>query len=223
MKKLMFAMLLLTGCAKTDPQFFSKEVTMTDGKDGVNGTNGSNGHSAAVSTVPADSTACSTGGWVLNLGVDTNDNGLLEVSEITSVAVLCNGATGSQGQQGVAGQNGTNGTNAQLPQYIPVLAITPCGPNSSSYKEVLLGLVGGTILSEFTGNASNAATVRNTLIQDGSYYDTDDSQCFFTITTASNGDRTVSWNGTSNNHSGTPYHAGSAFYKASTAQWTATY
>lgn len=256
MKKLMIIMIMLTGCAHPSDYSFVSTAKVVNGTDGVNGTNGSNGHSALVSVSPADATACSNGGSILNAGTDTNDNALLDPMEITSVAFVCNGqngavgatgSTGSQGQQGVAGQtgatgatgstgnngtngtngvngtNGTNGTNAVLPQYMPVIAITPCGANSSSYKEVLLGLQGGSILSEFTGNASNAATVRNTLVPDGSYYDTDDSECNFSVSTTSNGNRTVSWNGTAANQSGTPYHAGSASYTASTGQWTVTY
>lgn len=238
MNKIMIAMLMLTGCGEVGSYSFVSSQQVV---------NGTNGHSAAFSMGVADNTACSNGGSILNAGVDTNDNGVLETSEITSIAVVCNGnngasgasgatgatgatghtgATGSQGTSGTNGTNGingTNGTNAVLPQYTPVIAITPCGASSSSYKEVLLGLQGGYILSEFTGNASNAATVRNTLVPDGSYYDTDDSQCYFSVSTASNGNRSVSWNGTSANQSGTPYHAGSASYNASTGQWSVTY
>ncbi len=180
--------------------------SLVPGPQGPTGASGSNGHSALLSQVAADSSACSNGGTVLNAGTDLNDNGVLDASEITSVAVLC---------------NGTNGTSPGLPQFMPVVAIQPCGASSSSYKEVLLGLYGGSILSEFTGGSATT-TIRNTLLPDGSYFDTDSSQCNFSVSTASNGDRTVSWNGSSSNGSG-PYHAGSATYTASTLTWSVTY
>lgn len=192
-------------------------------KDGVNGTNGTNGHSAASLVVPADTTACTNGGSVFNLGVDLNDNGKLDSNEVQSVSIVCNGLQGATGVSGAAGSagkngtNGTNGTNATVPAFTPVFAITPCGANSSTYKEVLLGLAGGSILSEFSGS-SDALQTRNTLLQDGSYYDTDSSECNFSVLTSSNGNRTVKWDGTSAN--GGTYHAGSANYNAVTEQWS---
>ena len=180
-----------------------------NGTNGSNGTNGTNGYSAAFSQASADRSVCPTGGTVINMGLDTNRNGSLETSEVTQVAVVCNGAQGPQGMQG-----------ASAPSFTAVTPITPCGSSSSSYKEVLMGMANGVILSEFSGSATNANLVRNTLLPDGSYYDTDDSQCNFSVSTAT-GNRTVQWNGTSG--SGNTYHPGQAVYSASTQQWTVTY
>lgn len=174
------------------------------GQNGVTGSTGQNGYNAAFSETSADHTACPSGGTIINMGIDINRDGILQSNEILQVTIVC------------------NGQNAPPTQLTPVASIMPCGPNSSSYKEVLLGLEDGTILSEFTGNASNAATVRNTLVPDGSYYDTDDSECYFTIQT-SQGNRSVIWNGTSANHNGVPYHAGQANYSIATQNWTVTY
>jgi hypothetical protein len=191
----------------------------TNGNNGTNGSNGTNGHSAAFSQASADHTSCANGGIVVNMGVDLNNNGLLDTSEIKQVAVVCNGNTGQKGDTGATGQTGPTG---YTPEFAPVMPITPCSASSSQYKEVLLGLEGGQILSEFSGSPTNADLVRNTFIPDGSYFDTDNSQCYFTVSTYSNGNRIVSWDGSSANGSG-PYHAGNASYNASTGNWTATY
>jgi hypothetical protein len=206
----------------------------SNGTNGSNGINGNNGHSAAFSKGSADTTACPTGGVVINMGSDLNDNGVLDTNEIKQVAIVCNGATGSKGNTGATGATGATGSRGNTgatgqtgptgaaPKFTPVMPITPCGASSSQYKEVLLALQGGQILSEFSGSATNANLVRNTLIPDGSYYNTDDSECFFTITSSSSGNRSVSWNGSSANGSG-PYHAGQAFFDASTSTWTVSY
>jgi len=175
-----------------------------------NGTNGTNGLSSAMKTTAADHSACANGGTVISLGKDLNNNGVLDSAEVTDSAVVCNGA------------NGTNGTNAPVAQFQPVLPITPCGADSSQYKEVLLGMSGGSILSEFSESATNANLVRNTFIPDGSYYDTDNSECDFTVSSSANGNKVVSWSGSSHNGSG-PYRAGQATYTASTMSWAMTY
>lgn len=149
------------------------------GLQGAPGSNGVNGHNVAFNQISADASTCTAGGSIINMGVDINDNGLLDPLEITQVAVVC---------------NGINGITPSPSQFMPVAVIMPCGPASSSYKEVLLGLYGGQILSEFSGSGG-VNTVRNTLLPDGSYYDTDDSKCHFNVATSGNGDRIVSWNG----------------------------
>lgn len=176
------------------------------GPTGPQGYPGPNGHSALFSQVSADSTACANGGTVIGMGIDGNDDTVLAPSEIVQVAIIC---------------NGLNGNSPNLPAFTPVAAIMPCGPTSSPFKEVLLGLLGGAILSEFSGNG-NANTVRNTLIPDGNYYNTDNSQCNFSVLTDGSGNRVVSWDGSSHNSSG-PYQPGHADYNASSLTWTVVY
>lgn len=185
-----------TGTTTTGPQ----------GPAGTNGTNGRNGHNALIVSHTND-TNCANGGTLVLAGTDLNDDGVLQSSEVTASADVCNGAPG---------------VAATPPVFTPVIVITPCGPNSSTYKEVLLGLQGGSIFAEFTGNASDATTVRNTLIPDGGYWNTDSSQCLFSVSTNGSGNRLISWNGSTNNGSG-PFGAGSASYTASTQVWGATY
>lgn len=65
---------------------------------GENGANGSNGLNTLVSIVsePAG-THCAYGGISVNSGVDTNGNGVLDPSEVTSTQYACNGVNGSNG------------------------------------------------------------------------------------------------------------------------------
>ncbi len=69
-------------------------------------------------------TNCGHGGTAVRAGLDANDNGTLEDSEVGQTRYVCNGADGANGQNGqngadgAAGTNGTNGTdgkNALLP------------------------------------------------------------------------------------------------------------
>ena len=87
-------------------------VQGAQGTQGVTGVNGSNGQNTLVKTTTESAgTNCTTGGVKIEYGLDANNNGTLDVSEInaTLTRYVCNGATGAQGIQGVAGTNGTNG------------------------------------------------------------------------------------------------------------------
>lgn len=223
----------LTGCGKElkgmdgAPGATGAAGTKGDtGTQGPGGANGANGHSAIFTQTYADATICTHSdpdtlghyGTVLKAGVDLNDNNVMESGEVKAVATICNAKNGTNGSNGT---NGTNGHDAITSPFTPVVNIEPCGHSSSNYKEVLLGLSGGSVLGEFTGNASDAASVRNTLIPNGSYYDTDDSQCNFSVVNGPNaGDRVVIWDGSSaHGYPAGHFSAGSAVYTASTQQW----
>jgi len=64
------------------------------------------GYNAAikVSSLTAGTT-CPSGGITLQFGLDTNRNGLLDSSEVTATASLCNGLKGAQGANGTPGLN----------------------------------------------------------------------------------------------------------------------
>jgi hypothetical protein len=90
------------------------------GPQGVAGTNGTNGQNTlAKTTTEAAGSNCTTGGIKIEYGLDANNNGTLDVSEInaTLTKYVCNGAvgamgaTGAQGIQGIQGVAGTSGTN----------------------------------------------------------------------------------------------------------------
>ncbi len=85
-----------------------------------------------------------------------------------------NGATGATGMQGPAGID---------PNAI-VAVFSPCPTNTSAYREVLLILNTGQIVSSFSDDFAGDST-RFTLLPDGSYIDTDNSGCNFTVSTDS--------------------------------------
>lgn len=105
-----------------DQLLSSSEVTteqyICNGNTGVNGTNTMTSL-LAIKEEPIGIN-CPSGGSQVNLGVDTNANNVLDVSEITSVNYVCQitraapgelGATGATGPIGLTGANGSNGTN----------------------------------------------------------------------------------------------------------------
>ena len=63
----------------------------------ITGPPGSNGHNVVFSEVNASTSVCPTGGYLLSIGVDLNDNSILDVSEVENVLKVCNGATGTNG------------------------------------------------------------------------------------------------------------------------------
>jgi hypothetical protein len=108
------------------------------GTNGTNGTNGANGQNTLVkATTEISGANCATGGVKIEYGLDSNNNGTLDVSEINVILTkyVCNGAVGAtgpqgaqgsigeigpagtqgpQGVQGPAGTTGTNGLNALI-------------------------------------------------------------------------------------------------------------
>ena len=101
------------------------------GVAGAVGTNGVNGKNTLVkTTTEAAGANCSTGGVKIEYGLDANNNGTLDISEInaTLTKYICNGATGATGANGVQGSIGLTG--AQGIQG-PVGATGPSGLLSS--------------------------------------------------------------------------------------------
>lgn len=176
-------------------------ATVPQGEPGAPGLNGSNGHSAVTSMITASASECPTGGSIIAVGVDLNDNGVLDAGdEDIQTAVICNGLNGINGTNGTNGSNGTNGINGTNGTSLsPVSYVTPCGPNSSPYKEILLVLSNGSILASFSDTQSGYNT-RLALIPDGTYMDTDSSGCIFTVATNGN-TRSINWNGGHNAYS----------------------
>ncbi|UII79151.1 hypothetical protein [Flagellimonas sp. CMM7] len=65
-----------------------------DGTNGTNGTNGSNGtdglNSLITTLIEQPGSNCSNGGFRIEAGLDLNDNGILETSEVDTSEFLCN-------------------------------------------------------------------------------------------------------------------------------------
>jgi hypothetical protein len=100
-------------------------LTGPQGPAGSNGNDGLDGKNALVNTTVEPAGAnCATGGTKIEVGIDVNGNGVLDVSEINvaQTKYVCNGAQGPQGIQGPAGINGIDGavglTGPQGPQGI---------------------------------------------------------------------------------------------------------
>ena len=131
-------------------------------------------------------------------------NGAQVICTDGSTANIVNGETGLTGIQG---PQGTQGTPGYLSPYTIMTIIEPCGHNSSPYKEALLGFLNGQIYVSFSATGS-ALTVRNTILPDGNYNNTDDSHCWFYLSTNGSGDRSITWAG------------GGAAYNAATQSWS---
>ena len=92
--------------------------SVEDGKDGVNGTDGVNGVDglngySSLIVVLEDNSVCPTGGMKVETGLDVNEDGVLNPSEITSTTYICNGQDGTNGSDGADGQDGQNGSDGQ--------------------------------------------------------------------------------------------------------------
>jgi hypothetical protein len=106
----------------------SQGIQGNQGNQGTNGTNGADGKNTLTKTTTESAGInCATSGVKLEYGLDANNNGTLDVSEINAslTKYVCNGAIGAQGLQGltgaqgiqgiqgVAGSNGSNGTDGK--------------------------------------------------------------------------------------------------------------
>ena len=128
------------------------------GAQGIQGVAGSTGAAGAAgkntlvkTTTETAGANCTTGGVKIEYGLDANNNGTLDVSEINAslTKYVCNGAvgaTGATGAQGVVGANGTNGTNGL--NALIITTTEPAGANCTN---------GGTKIE--TGLDANANSV----------------------------------------------------------------
>ena len=118
------------------------------GGNGGPGANGTNGQSALISVVNEPPGAnCPYGGYKLNVGLDTNNNGVLDPSEITSSDYICNGANGTNGT------NGTNGFNSLVS-----IVSEPSGSNCE---------YGGLKVSSGLDNGTNGGIANDGILQPG--------------------------------------------------------
>ncbi len=85
---LVIACLTIIGCAKDGVNGLDGR----DGTNGLNGTNGTDGHNSLITTlIEQPGVNCTNGGFKIEAGVDTNDNGQLEAGEVDTTEYLCNG------------------------------------------------------------------------------------------------------------------------------------
>lgn len=172
--KYLSALVLLSACGS--------DYTPAVNIPGPAGVAGPRGYSVLIEQAEALPDQCPAGGTVIVTATDVNMDGRIGQDDSNYRSTLiCNGAPGMAGQ------------DAPLSMYTPVRVITPCGPTSATYKEVLLLLEDGSLLSSFSDNQSGFNT-RLAFLPDGSYMDTDGSNCQFNVIT--NGStRSVIWAG----------------------------
>jgi hypothetical protein len=91
------SMLFVISCSKdgSNGKDGANGTNGTNGKDGTNGTNGTNGKTALTKTTKEPAGAnCTYGGTKFETGIDANNNGILDNSEVTTTQTkyVCDGA-----------------------------------------------------------------------------------------------------------------------------------
>lgn len=135
----------------------SHSQPICNGLNGFNGTNGINGHNALVTIMDSDNgggSSCFNDGLTLFTGTDLNDNGNLEVDEVSHSKDVCSGINGVDG---VDGEDGQDGINADPSPFSITSKIDPCG-QQSSYDEIFLLLGDGTLIASVSKNVSGNMT-----------------------------------------------------------------
>ncbi len=176
----------------TTPQVLCDGVA---GATGSAGSAGSNGYNAVFTTVPATGAECSAGGITIVMAIDSDRSGTVSVNDLSySSVTICNGVNGQDGQDGQNGHDGQNGQDAPASAYTPIEPILACG-NNVAYKEVLLRLSNGQVLGSFSNNVNGDMT-RLSFLPDGTFMNTDNSGCTFSLSTSVDGHtRSISWGG----------------------------
>lgn len=166
------------GLSATEIQQTSLLCDGQGGQTGAAGPAGQDGHNMQFEVTPATSAVCPMGGSIIVMALDVQNRGSYSSSDPNQQSmIVCNGLTGA---------------DAPVSAYAAAEVIMPCG-NSVSYKEVLLRLANGQVLAAFSDNISGLNT-RLSLIPDGTYMNSDGSQCIFSL--ATNGlTRSISWGG----------------------------
>ncbi len=162
----------------------SQGIQGATGVAGTNGTNGTNGQNTLVKTTTETAGAnCTTGGVKIEYGLDANNNGILDLSEInaTLTKYVCNGAvgltgavgaTGAQGIQGVAGPTGATGLQGPIGLTGAVGATGPQGIQG------IAGLTGATGAQGPAGLLTSGTTAGNTTYWNGTAWVTNNSNIF---------------------------------------------
>jgi hypothetical protein len=149
----------------------------SNGNNGSNGSNGQNGNGVAFTVVEASTQVCGNGGFTILMATDVGNTGVYSVEADNQQSMtICNGA------------------NAAPTEYTAVDTILACG-NNVAYKEVLLRLQNGQVLGSVSNDTGGSMT-RLSFLSDGTFMNTDDSGCVFTLSTSSDGKtRSISWGG----------------------------
>ena len=102
---------------------------------------------------------CADGGLKIEVGVDDNDDGVLQTSDVDQTQYVCDGADGQDGQDGAngtAGVNGTNGSASPNPMRTSISAPTLQACSS-----------GGRIVQQGLDNGDGGGTAQNGVLESG--------------------------------------------------------
>ncbi len=155
------------------------------GPTGAIGSNGADGKNTIVkTTTEAAGANCATGGTKVEVGLDTNSNGVLDTAEInaTLTKYVCNGLIGATGAQGIQGSTGPadGAPAATIISWSGPLTTTITGPyllcdgsnvSRTTYSE-LFSVIGTTY---GTGDGINTFTLPNIQSRVISGYNSSDS------------------------------------------------
>ena len=93
-----FVSFTIISCAKgsDSPSSATAAGVTSAGSDGTNGKN-----SLISSTTESSGTNCTTGGLKIQSGLDSDEDGVLDSTEVTATTYVCNGSNGSNGSNGI--------------------------------------------------------------------------------------------------------------------------
>lgn len=161
MKKLLVAICLgMLSCNQDN------KVQTLVGERGPAGVNGHNTLMSVLNYAPS----CLNGGVTLIAGLDVNDSGTLEPTEISGSAEVCNGAVGQ---------------SATPSAFTPVGLVDPCGTKPGLHNEIFIRLYNGTLIASFSDSSSGTNT-RFSVLTAGTYQTTDGDNCVFTLDSSGN-------------------------------------
>ena len=102
-----------------------------------------NGINSLSNIVPiASGATCPNGGITLQMGSDINNNGVLDLPEITSTNNICNGNTGLNGPTGATGPQGPIGITGPTGPQGPIGLTGPTGSTGATGPQGPIGLTG---------------------------------------------------------------------------------
>jgi hypothetical protein len=117
--------------------------------------NGKAGSNTIAALVPeAIGGSCASGGYRLNTGIDENDNGILDDSEVGNSQLICNGATGSNSLVSMISE--PKGSNCPNGGYKLVSGIDQNSNNTLEQSEILI--------TKYVCNGGNGANALTALV-----------------------------------------------------------
>ena len=168
MKYTLALLLLCVGCGNASediPTFSDPDESKESGYQALN---------KLTDSSAIDALICISGsGTLLETGLDTDEDLVLDQSEVTAIGVVCDGAAGAAGPAEPQGDPNDPDTI----EHYEVRQIDPCGDYAFATDEILLRLANGTVLIL----DSNAVTPRMNLLTPGLYQTADGSACDYTI------------------------------------------